>query len=88
MADIFISYAREDLRWASHLVQALKSYGWSIWWDHEIPLGKQFEEVIDKELSDARCVIVGWSEYSTKSRYVIDEAKEGIEQKKILPVFI
>ena len=86
MADIFISYAREDIRWASNLTQALKSYGWSIWWDPEIPSGKEYDEIIEEELSNARCIVVGWSEHSVKSRWVKDEAREAVEQEKIIPV--
>jgi hypothetical protein len=88
MADIFISYAREDLRWASHLVQALNSYGWSIWWDPETPPGKEYDEIIEKELSTARCIIVAWSKNSIRSRWVKEEAQEGIEQEKIIPVLV
>ena len=85
MADIFISYAREDLRWASNLTQALNSYGWSTWWDPEIPSGKEYDEIIEEELSSARCIIVGWSEQSIRSRWVKDEAREAVEQGKIIP---
>ena len=88
MANIFISYAREDERWAANLTQALTSYGWSTWWDPEIPPGKQFDEIIEKELSSAKCIIVGWSIYSVKSRWVKAEAQEAIEQDKYIPVLI
>lgn len=88
MADIFISYARKDLRWASNLAQALNSYGWSVWWDPNIPAGEEFDEIIDKELSRARCLIVGWTGNSIRSRYVKDEAREADEQGKLIPVLL
>jgi hypothetical protein len=88
MADIFISYAREDLRWASNLTRALKAYGWSTWWDPEIPPGKEYDKIIEEELSAARCVIVGWSEQSIESTWVKDEAREAKEQDKLIPVLI
>jgi hypothetical protein len=88
MADIFISYAREDMRWMNNLVQALNSYGWSLWWDPEILPGKIFAETIEKELSSARCVVVGWSKQSIESRWVKEEALEADKQGKIIPVLV
>lgn len=88
MADIFISYARENLHWASDLTRALRAYGWSVWWDPEIPPGKEYDKIIEDELSSARCVIVGWSEQSIKSRWVREEAEEALDKGKIIPVLI
>lgn len=76
MADIFISYASEDRARAEKLAQALGARGWSIWWDREIPLGKSFDEVIEKALAEARCVIVLWSGFSIVSEWVRNEASE------------
>jgi hypothetical protein len=88
MADIFISYVREDMRWMSNLVQALKSYGWSVWWDPDLPPGKIFSETIEEELSSARCVVVGWPKQSIESRWVKEEALEADKQGKIVPVLL
>ncbi len=88
MADIFISYAREDIHWASNLAQAVKSYGWSTWWDPEIPPGEEYDRIIENELSAASCVVVGWSSNSIKSRWVKDEAQEAHEQGKLFPILI
>jgi hypothetical protein len=46
MADIFISYAREDLATAQRLAEALRACGWSVFWDRRIPAGQRFAEII------------------------------------------
>jgi TIR domain len=43
LSDIFISYAREDLRRAKQLAEALKAQGWSVFWDRTIPAGKSWQ---------------------------------------------
>lgn len=48
MNEIFISYATQDRERARMLAAALGKRGWDIWWDREIPLGKSFDEVIEK----------------------------------------
>jgi TIR domain len=70
MADIFISYAREDRETAKTLAQALAVQGWSVWWDRHIPSGRRFHDVIQRELTGARCVIALWSTAALGSPWV------------------
>jgi hypothetical protein len=88
MADIFISYASKDRARAEMLTQALGVRGWSIWWDREIPLGRSFDEVIEKALADSRCVVVLWSAVSIASEWVRNEASEAKRRGILIPVFI
>jgi cytochrome c len=88
MSDIFISYAREDRTRVEPLAQALAAQGWSVWWDREIPFGKEFGQVIKEALTTARCIIVVWSNRSVNSHWVLDEASYGRDQKILIPVFI
>src|SRR6266550_590254 len=74
MADIFISYAREDRQKAEWLSAALRDAGWSVWWDRGILPGSTFEQVIAHELSTARCVVVLWSAAARASNWVQVEA--------------
>ena len=88
MSDIFLSYASEDLARIRPLVHFLAQQGWSVWWDRTIPLGKQYDQVIDEALKAARCVVVVWSQASVASHWVREEAVEGREQGILVPVMI
>ena len=78
MADIFISYAKEDRERVKLLANALEIKGWSVFWDRTIPTGQKWREVIGEALENARVVIVAWSKASTKSRWVQEEADWGL----------
>ena len=67
MADIFISYAREDRSRTEPLAKSLEGLGWSVFWDRTIPTGKTWRQVIGDALKNARSVIVAWSQKSIES---------------------
>lgn len=86
MSDIFISYASEDRPWVERFAKTLEAYGWSVWWDREIPTGGSFNQVIRQQLAAAKCAIVVWSEQSVQSEWVQAEASEAKQQDKYLPI--
>src|SRR5262245_62033146 len=86
MADVFISYAREDRPFAARLAHVLEAGGRSVWWDREILPGKDFAELISSELAQAKAVVVVWSAVSSRSGWVRDEAHEGLERGVLVPV--
>ena len=88
MADVFISYAREDKDKARMLADALKEQGWSVWWDPQIPAGRVFDDVIEEALDAVKCVVVLWSKRSIVSRWVKTEASEGLDRGILVPVLI
>jgi hypothetical protein len=59
MADVFVSYKREDQAAIEPLVHLLETKGFSIWWDPSIVPGERFASVIRDALNNAKCVIVG-----------------------------
>ena len=88
MSDVFTSYSEEDARAAQVLVQALEQEGFTVWWSKRIPPGRTWEEVIGKELTAAKCVIVLWSHTSVKSNWVKDEADSASARGVLVPVLI
>lgn len=88
MADVFLSYARQDRRSAKELVHALESLGISVWWDRRLWPGRPVGTTIQGELDAARCVVVLWSRASIGSDYVQDEAERGRKAGKLIPALI
>ena len=86
MADIFLSYAREDDELASRLEVALRAEGWSVFRDTRIDLGGKWVEQLLRELERARCVIVLWSQAARTSFWVVAEAARAHECGTYLPV--
>ena len=86
MADIFISYAREDAVLARALAEAFTAVGWSVWFDDAIRAGAPYDAVIDQQLDAAACVVVIWSRASVDSNWVRAEASAADDQAKLVPV--
>lgn len=88
MADIFISYKREDQTHAKRLADAFEEQGWTVWWDPQLRAGERFDDVIEEALTQASCVVVIWSKRSIESTYVRDEATYALSRNKLVPVKI
>jgi adenylate cyclase len=86
MAKIFLSYAREDVDAAKQLAGCIASAGHEVWWDRHIQGGSRFSDEIDRALKDAEAVVVLWSDASVASAWVQDEAAEGRDSGRLVPV--
>lgn len=86
MATLFLSYAREDGAKVRPLAAALERAGHRVWWDQHISGGDQFAQAIEKALAEADAVVVAWSEHSTRSHWVLDEAAAGRDSGRLVPV--
>jgi hypothetical protein len=86
MAKIFLSYAHEDQAHAQRIVDALAKSGLEAWWDHQIPPGSSWDDVIGKRIEAAGVVIVIWSKQSVASNFVKEEAQIAYDAGKLLPV--
>ncbi len=87
-ADVFLSYAEEDRARAGAVSNALEALGWTVWWDREIAPGSTWRETIERAIEGTRCMVVLWSESALASRWVHEEAEEGLARARLVPVLI
>ncbi len=88
MADIFISYASEDRSRVRPLAEALLAKGFNIWWDRSLAAGQDYTAIIERELKNAKAVIVVWTQASTHSTFVRDEAGRARDEGRLVPVLL
>jgi hypothetical protein len=88
MADVFLSYSREDSDAAGRIAHQLEAEGMAVFWDKEIPPGVSWADYLQDKLTSAKCVIVLWSAASVGSQWVREEARIGRDAAKLLPVFL
>ena len=88
MARIFLSYDHEDAALARPLAAALEKSGHAVWYDRHIQGGAQYSQKIEKALNDSDAVIVLWSQHSVDSAWVRDEAAEGRDRNKLIPLSV
>ena len=86
MSKVFLSYAREDEAAAKQLAEGIGRAGHDVWWDRHIQGGSRFSAEIDRELKSAEAVVVLWSPTSVESAWVQDEAAEGRDSGRLVPV--
>ena len=83
---IFLSYAHADAKRAQQLAAALSARGYIVWWDALIEGGAQFAKSIRAALESADAVVVLWSKASIESDWVADEAAQGRDRKRLVPL--
>ena len=86
MADIFVSYKREDRDRVEPLARALESEGFSVWWDPELPIGQSYASSIRTALNEAQAVIPVWTALSVQSEWVQEEATHAKRRGVLFPV--
>jgi len=88
MADVFLSYAREDAVRVARLAAVLKAAGLTVWWDQNLAGGARYLKETEAELKSARAVVVVWSSHSIDSHWVADEAMVGRDETRLVPITI
>ena len=86
MAQVFLSYARDDAETARKLAAVLADSGQTVWWDRHLHGGANFSSEIERELKNSQVVMVLWSRASIASAWVQDEAAEGRDSGRLVPV--
>lgn len=94
MADVFLSYIREDKELIAPLIDALQREGFTVWWDYDLETGDDWLKRIVREIDVARCVVGVWtrqavdSEGLFRSDYVTLEHRRARDQKKLAGVMM
>ncbi|GAA3908809.1 hypothetical protein GCM10022276_28880 [Sphingomonas limnosediminicola] len=86
MARIFLSYSRKDADAAKVISASLSERDHDVWWDKHISGGSRFAAEIEQALTAADVVLVLWSKDAIASAWVLDEAAEGRDTDRLLPV--
>lgn len=68
--------------------ECLTHEGFAVWWDASLHSGETFDEVIERNLREAKAVVVLWSPASVSSRWVRAEATLADRRDKLAPAII
>ena len=88
MADVFISYARENQLFAQRVAEAVRREGYDVFWDDDLPPHLSYGEVITEKIGNARAAIVIWSKDAAASEWVRAEADLARSHKKLIQTSI
>ncbi len=88
MADLFISYSRNDRDRCTVIRDALMALKVAVWSDARIGAGAAFDREIEREITAARALLVLWSADSVESDWVRNEARTGKEENRLVAVQI
>lgn len=66
----------------------LSNQGWKLYWDRQLRAGEIFDDVLEREVTAARCVVVLWSSNSVGSQWVRNEADVGGQKGALISVLI
>ncbi len=83
---VFVSYSRADQPAARRVIDLLEQAGFTVWWDGQLAPGTQYLDTTEQALESAEAVVVLWTQTSTGSNWVRDEAMSGRDRKCLVPV--
>jgi TolB-like protein/Flp pilus assembly protein TadD len=83
---LFLSYAHADRGKAQRLAAVLEQSGYTVWWDALIEGGSRYSKTIAAALEAADVVVVLWSKESIESDWVRDEAAQGRDRQRLVPL--
>ena len=86
MADVFISYKKEDRVLAERVEAALLRNGFTVWWDKSLTPRENWDVVVEREATAAKAILVIWTPRAVVSEWVRIEASFGKERRKLVPI--
>jgi formylglycine-generating enzyme required for sulfatase activity len=88
VADVFISYKKEDRAHAERVAAAFAAADVSVWWDDDIQPRAAWDKTIEREIGACAAVVVLWSPRSVESDWVRTEAHYGHDRGKLAPAMV
>ncbi|MGD9968346.1 MAG: toll/interleukin-1 receptor domain-containing protein [Hyphomonadaceae bacterium] len=88
MADVFLSYKRQDRGAIEQMATALRALKLDVWFDASLNAGEAFSDEIDREAKAAKAIVVCWSPASAQSKWVKAESLIGFELEKLAAVYV
>src|SRR5437868_1707132 len=67
LADVFISYKKEDRAHAERIATAFAAEDISVWWDDQITPRDAWDAAIEREIAAAAAVVVLWTQRAVAS---------------------
>ncbi len=88
MADVFISYKREDRPRVEKIAEMVEAAGFSVWWDDRIGPQAEWDTQIEQAINTSRAVIVLWTPLSVESKWVRAEAHNANDRSCLVPAIL
>jgi hypothetical protein len=89
MADVFLSYKKEERAKAELVVRALEVAEYSVWWDERLTPRGSWDAEIERQIKAAKVVLVLWSSLSAaENSFVRKEAGYALDHGKLIPARI
>ena len=87
---LFVSYARDNKELVKeNVIDVLKDAGYDVWFDHDIPVGEDWEKEIIKNIGECDVFVYAVTPKSLKSKHCQFEREKAIEfSKHIIPVML
>jgi predicted MFS family arabinose efflux permease len=88
VAEVFVSYKREERQAVERIATTLRGLGISVWFDASMSAGEAFSDEIDREAHGAKAILVCWSPTARDSQWVKSEALIGFEKSKLAACYV
>ena len=88
MSHVFISHAGSTIALTHRIADRLRTLGYEVWWDDELPVHQPFAPILQERLDTAKAILVIWSSDAVDSDYVRGEAEAGRSARKLVQISI
>src|SRR5215475_15776791 len=88
MADVFISYKREEREAVTIIAEKLRALRLEVWFDEKLSAGGTFDDQIAEEIELAKAVLTCWTPSAIESEWVRGEAAMARDANKLVTCFL